>query len=168
MRAKMPSANYWKWLPGGAKPLTRKSFSPATSSPSPLLSLICLPFFKIQVPSTLQTVPPASVMSFLTGVILPLVIIIIWPPFIKMQSPIGRPLLSTILPFRIVHSITSVLVLAQTAGSMENKAKLKITAILPALEKLSRPQPETPCNFLVFIIYPLSKTRLNSMGFGSL
>src|SRR5258708_11991313 len=115
-RRKALPADYWKWLPGGDKPLTRKTCSPATSIPSPLLSLICLPFFKTQVPSTLQTVPSASVMSFVMGIILPLVIIIMRPSFIKTQSPMGWPLLSTILPFCIVHSITAVLVFAQTGG----------------------------------------------------
>jgi hypothetical protein len=80
-----------------------------------ILFSICLPFFKT-VPSTLQTVPSASVMSFVMGIILPLVIIIMRPSFIKTQSPMGWPLLSTMLPFCIVHSITAVLAFAQNSG----------------------------------------------------
>jgi len=138
-RRKALPADYWKWLPGGDKPLTRKTFSPATSIPSPLLSLIGLPFFKTRVPSTLQTVPSASVMSFVRGIILPLVIIIMRPSFIKTQSPMGWPLLSTILPFCIVHSITAFLVFAQTGGWIANKVRLRIAANLPTRDKMNRP-----------------------------
>src|SRR5258708_11649915 len=153
-RRKALPADYWKWLPGGDKPLTRKTFSPATSIPSPLLSLICLPFFKTQVPSTLQTVPSASVMSFVMGIILPLVIIIMRPSFIKTQSPMGWPLLSTILPFCIVHSITSVLGFAQTAGWIANRVRLRITATLPTRDKMSRPPRKALGSFLCSIRYP--------------
>ena len=63
-----------------------------------------------------------------------------------------------------LHSITAVLVFAQTVGWIANKVRLRIAANLPTRDKMNRPPRKAFGNFLCSIKYPKKIIPINSFS----